>query len=152
MIPNASNTLLSAFPLERPSMMAEAARFGAARYDRERDLPGAVPGLLAGRPDAILPKLLAAERQCEEERRTRNAAYRPARHLQILAALLAEAGALQNAAEKSKGATRSAAPKSRNTRRIRSRGTGQAAHRPASHEARLSQANASGSDALRVAI
>lgn len=148
MIPNAGNTLSSAFPLKRPQMMAAAARFCAARYTRTRDLPGAVPGLLAGRPDAILPRLLAAELQCEEERRAGSAAYRPARHLQILAALLAEAGALQET-EKNEGAALMAAPKLRSTNRNQNAGDRST---PPGHETCWPQAKASGSDALRVAI
>jgi hypothetical protein len=79
------------FPLRRPVTLAAAARFGARRYRRDRDLPGAVPGLLAGDPAAILPRLVAEERRCEQARRTRSSEYRPAQHVQILAALLAEA-------------------------------------------------------------
>lgn len=76
--------------MSRPKILVTTARYGAKRYRRERDLPGAVPGLLS-RPQAeIVPKLREAEETCEEERRLRSAAYRPARHVQILAALLAE--------------------------------------------------------------
>jgi len=148
MTPNVCNTLSSAFPLKRPQMMAAAAKFCAGRYIRARDLPGAVPGLLAGRPDAILPRLLAAERQCEDERRAGSAAYRPARHLQILAALLAEASALQQA-DKKKGATLMAAPKPLDGNRLFYAET--RSSRPALEVCRP-QAKASGSDALRVAI
>lgn len=145
MIPDASKALSSAFPLQRPQMMAEAARLCAARYIRARDLPGAVPGLLAGQPEAILPRLLEAEQRCEEERLTGDAAYRPARHLQILAALLAEAGPLQEA-EKNEGAALTAAPKSRQVNENSCR-SGRSI-RPACP----AQAKASGSDAFRVAI
>lgn len=80
-----------AFPLTRPRLLARAARTGARLYCRERDLPGAVPGLLA-RPEAqILPRLAEAEARCEQARRSGAPDYRPARHVQILAALLAEA-------------------------------------------------------------
>lgn len=80
------------FPLERPSLLARTARKGARLYRRERDLPGAIPGLLA-RPDIqILPKLAEVEARCEDERRRGAPEYRPARHVQVLAALLAEAG------------------------------------------------------------
>src|SRR5690625_1135903 len=148
MIPNGSNPVSSAFPLKRPQVMAAAARFCAARYVRARDLPGAIPGLLAARADAILPRLLAAEHQCEEERRAGSAAYRPARHLQILAALLAEAGALQQA-EKSEGAVLMTAPKSGiENRNFHVKGR---SDRPG-HDACRPQAKASGSDALRVVI
>lgn len=87
--------LADAFPMRRPVTLVAGARFGARRYRRSRDLPGAVPGLLSGDADAILPRLAAEERRCEEARRRRSAAYRPAQHVQILSALLAEAAASQ---------------------------------------------------------
>jgi hypothetical protein len=83
------------FPMNRPGILASTARIGARRYQRTRDLPGAVPGLLAGAAEAILPRLVDEERRCEEARRCRSAAYRPAQHVQILSALLAEAAAHQ---------------------------------------------------------
>lgn len=91
-----SNDLIGkTFPMNRPSILATTARFGARRYRRSRDLPGAVPGLLAGTAEAILPRLVDEERRCEEARRRRSAAYRPGQHVQILSALLAEAAAHQ---------------------------------------------------------
>lgn len=77
-------------PMRRPCILVKTARHCARRYRRQRDLPGAVPGLLAQPEDAILPRLARAEARCEQERRTRAAGYRPSRHVQILAALLAE--------------------------------------------------------------
>lgn len=150
MIPNATSTVLSAFPLQRPALMVEAANFCAARYERERDLPGAVPGLLGRRTDTILSRLLAAEHQCEEERRARSAAYRPARHLQILAALLAEAGALHAQPENSEGAAFMAAPNARKSRMKTRRPASR--KRPADRDVSPLQAKASGSDAFRVAM
>ena len=78
------------FPMSRPKILVTTARLGARRYRRQRDLPGAVPGLLAQPDAAILPKLVEAEARCEEARRAGSVAYRPARHVQVLAALLAE--------------------------------------------------------------
>jgi Family of unknown function (DUF6477) len=83
------------FPLNRPRILADTAQIGARRYRRGRDLPSAVPGLLAGAADAILPRLADEERRCEEARRCRSAAYRPGQHVQILSALLAEAAVTQ---------------------------------------------------------
>lgn len=92
----ADNHLIeNVFPMTRPRILAESARFGACRYRRGRDLPGAVPGLLASGADAILPRLIDEERRCEEARVGRSAAYRPALHVQILSALLAEISAVQ---------------------------------------------------------
>lgn len=81
-------------PMSRPKILVTTAQYGAARYRRERDLPGAVAGLLA-RPEAeIVPRLRQAEEECEAARRARSAGYRPGRHVQVLAALLAETGAV----------------------------------------------------------
>ena len=84
-----------AFPMSRPRLLIKTARIGARIYRRERDLLGAVPGLLTGSPARILPSLIAAEQKCESDRRAKSAAYRPARHVQILSALLAESAGAQ---------------------------------------------------------
>lgn len=83
------------FPMSRPKLLVTTAKIGARKYRRGRDLPGAIPGLLAQPCDQIIPRLIQAEAECEDHRRTRSAAYRPARHVQILAALLAEAVGVQ---------------------------------------------------------
>ena len=83
------------FPMSRPKILIRTARMAARLYRRDRDLPGAVPGLLAEAPAQILPRLVEEEERCETARRARAAGYRPARHVQILAALLAETAAGQ---------------------------------------------------------
>ncbi len=90
-----NDLIRNAFPMTRPRILAESAQFGARRYRRGRDLPGAVPGLLASGVEAILPRLIDEERRCEEARVGRSAGYRPALHVQILSALLAEVLAVQ---------------------------------------------------------
>lgn len=96
MTPETTEDLIGCtFPMRRPSTLAASARIGARRYRRSRDLPGAVPGLLMGEDEAILPRLVAEEQRCEEARRGRSAAYRAGQHVQILSALLAEAAACQ---------------------------------------------------------
>ncbi len=82
------------FPLERPALLARAASAGARSYRRLRDLPGAVHGLLAASEEEILPRLAVAEAEYEAARRAGAAGYRVGRHVQVLAALLAEAGRL----------------------------------------------------------
>lgn len=81
--------------MSRPKILVTTAHYGAQRYRRQRDLPGAIPGLLARPEDQIIPRLTEAEETCEMLRRERSAAYRPARHVQILAALLAEQASCQ---------------------------------------------------------
>lgn len=76
--------------MSRPNILVRTAKIGARFYRRDRDLPGAVPGLLSQPASKIIPRLIAAEEKCEMERRAKSAAYRPGRHVQVLAALLAE--------------------------------------------------------------
>ncbi|MEM9139689.1 MAG: DUF6477 family protein [Pseudomonadota bacterium] len=76
--------------MSRPKLLVNTAKMAARLYRRRRDLPGAVPGLLTQPEDQILPRLVSAEANCEAERRRKSVAYRPGRHVQILAALLAE--------------------------------------------------------------
>jgi hypothetical protein len=82
-------------PLIRPKLLIETARIGARLYQRERDLAGAIPGsnfaLSASARRQIVARLHEAERRCEALRRERSPAYRHARHVQVLAALIAEA-------------------------------------------------------------
>jgi len=89
----------AAAPLFRPKLLIKTARIGARLYRRERDLAPALPGLAATAADKaadkaeskIVARLTEAERRCEEMRRGRSPAYQPARHVQILSALIAEA-------------------------------------------------------------
>lgn len=80
--------------MSRPKILVTTAQYGARRYRRKRDLPGAVAGLLSRSEDQIIPKLTEAEEACETARRARLAEYRPAKHVQILAALMAEQAGL----------------------------------------------------------
>ena len=74
--------------IARPRLLASAARAGAAIYRRERDLPAGI--VSAGRN--LLAALVAAEAACDADRRSGTPAYNPARHVRVLAALIAEAG------------------------------------------------------------
>lgn len=85
--------------LSRPRILVRTAEIGARHYRRERDLPGAVPGLLNQPVRTIIPRLIDAEARCEEARRAHSAAYRPGRHVQVLAALLAESASCERARE-----------------------------------------------------
>lgn len=92
MMPDTMPEAATCLPVMRPAILVRAARFGAGIYKRQRDLPMAVSGLYGRPAREIVARLHEAEAQCEEERLRHSAAYRPARHLQILAALIAEAG------------------------------------------------------------
>ena len=74
----------------RPALMVRAAAIGARHYRRGRDLPAAVPGLLAEPQEVLLPRLAREEAAHEARRRAGAAGYRPARHLTVLAAFVAE--------------------------------------------------------------
>jgi hypothetical protein len=74
--------------LRRPRLLIRAARFGLGDYRRERDLKRLVPNMVsAGR---TVPHLLEAEEQLEATRRTGDAAYSVAHHIDVLIALMAE--------------------------------------------------------------
>ena len=94
-MPKLANFIEETYPMSRPKLLVTTAQMGARNYRRNRDLPGAVPGLLTMPQEQILPKLVAVEEQCEIARRAKSAAYRPGRHVQVLAALLAETVAAQ---------------------------------------------------------
>lgn len=75
--------------LVRPRLLAAAARAGAALYRRERDLAGALPGGATGR--GLIAALSAAEAAADADRRAQAPSYSVARHVRLLAALIAEA-------------------------------------------------------------
>jgi hypothetical protein len=113
-------------PLIRPKLLIDTARIGARMYDRERDLAAAISGLNLGLAFGAQPRIVArlseAERDYEVLRRARSPAYRSGKHVQILSALIAEADRA-------------------------------AGNRPALSRSHSSdQTNASGSDALRLAM
>ena len=78
-------------PLSRPRLLAAAARAGAAQYRRDRDLAGLLPQGASVR--GLLGALAAAEADCDADRRAAAPGYSVARHVKILAALMAEARA-----------------------------------------------------------
>ncbi|MEM7270723.1 MAG: DUF6477 family protein [Pseudomonadota bacterium] len=83
--------------LSRPRILNRAAKAGAALYERDRDLAKIAPGLAArARKGSKLVRALAdAEAVCEGERKRGAATYSLERHVSLLSALLAEAGAVR---------------------------------------------------------
>lgn len=77
--------------IRRPRLLSRAAHAGARVYQRERDLSRLLPQLFGKK--AVLPAIRAAEAACEQERRAGAASYSIARHVSLLAALVAETGA-----------------------------------------------------------
>lgn len=82
-------TLLAA--LRRPRLLIRAARFGLADYNRDRDLKRLMRLPDAPGPRIAVDRLLAEEAEMEARRTQGEAAYSPARHIEILIALMGEA-------------------------------------------------------------
>ncbi len=74
--------------MRRPGLLMRAVRFGLADYHRGRLLKRLVPGETAA--ERILPRLIEAEARLEDTRRSGDAAYSIADHIEVLVALIAE--------------------------------------------------------------
>lgn len=77
--------------LRRPRLLVQAARFGLGDYRRDRDLGRLLQG---SRPDSaaeVIDRLMAFEDAEDLRRRTGDASYSVARHIELLIALMAEA-------------------------------------------------------------
>ncbi len=79
--------------LRRPRLLMHAARFGLGDYRRERDLRRLLR--CGGSPEETVPSLLSAEEALEATRKSGDASYSVARHIEVLIALLAEARLLR---------------------------------------------------------
>lgn len=77
--------------LKRPRLLVRAARLGIAQYNRSRDLRRLMRGGATPGPEAALAQLIDEEAQLEEVRKSGEAAYSLARHIEILIAMMAEA-------------------------------------------------------------
>ncbi|ABV93327.1 conserved hypothetical protein [Dinoroseobacter shibae DFL 12 = DSM 16493] len=82
--------LASLSTLRRPQTLMRAARFGLRDYSRERDLKRLIKKQKAPRPAKALQELMAIESLLEETRQAGQAAYSVARHIEVLAAIMAE--------------------------------------------------------------
>ncbi|MCA8868009.1 MAG: hypothetical protein KDA67_05120 [Rhodobacteraceae bacterium] len=80
--------------LRRPKLLIRAARIGSANYRRERDLRRLIKSQSLPKPGSGLTMLMAMEQDLEVTRKTGNATYSISRHVEILAALIAEAACL----------------------------------------------------------
>ncbi len=80
--------------LRRPSLLVRAARIAAASYQRDKDLRRILHTQRLPSPSQALASLLALEHQMEAQRSSGNATYHITRHVEILAALIAEASRL----------------------------------------------------------
>ena len=77
--------------LKRPGLLVRAARFGVDDYRRSRDLPRLLGGRVMSGVGATLMALLEAEREVEIARKDHAAGYALATHIELLAAIMAEA-------------------------------------------------------------
>jgi len=78
--------------LRRPGLLMRAARLGAADYRRERDLRRVLKSRNLPMPETAISNLLSEEDILEEKRKTGDADYSITRHVDIMIALVSEAG------------------------------------------------------------
>lgn len=83
--------------IHRPRLLIRAARFGVEEYRRDTHLRrllghGALP-----RSGAALTILMDIEAEQNEQRLTKQAGYSPARHVEVLIAMMGEAQLLRHA-------------------------------------------------------
>lgn len=76
--------------IRRPRLLISAARFGAADYQRGRDLKRIFRAAAAPTPAIALSRLIAEEAGLEADRRSGDAGYSVARHVDVLIALIGE--------------------------------------------------------------
>lgn len=77
--------------LQRPALLARAARFGSDDYRREAQLPRLLHCETLPRPAAAIMALLELEAEVNRGRITHRARYSPARHVALLTAIAGEA-------------------------------------------------------------
>lgn len=82
------HTVLST--LRRPRLLVRAARIGLSDYNRKRDLARLTGQSPRNKTSIIIENLIAQEEHLEDSRRTGDASYRPAQHVEMLVALMAE--------------------------------------------------------------
>jgi hypothetical protein len=76
--------------LKRPKLLVNAALFGQKDYRRKIHLPRVLNGNVPVKASAILMQLSDVETHQNSLRKTRDAAYSGARHVEILIALICE--------------------------------------------------------------
>lgn len=77
--------------LSRPRLLVRAARFGITELNRERTLRRILRGERVPAPGQAFEQLYAREAEMNDLRRVGEAGYSPARHIELLAALIHEA-------------------------------------------------------------
>lgn len=82
--------------LRRPHILIRAARFGLDDYRREAALARLIGAPHPPAPEDALALLIEAESHADDARRAGGAGYSPARHVELLIALMAEARLLMS--------------------------------------------------------
>ncbi|MEY8883224.1 DUF6477 family protein [Donghicola sp. XS_ASV15] len=77
--------------LKRPKLLMSAAKAGGAMYHRDHHLSRILGQIAPDCIQKILRLLLIQEQELETQRKTGNAEYRAARHVEVLIALRSEA-------------------------------------------------------------
>ena len=77
--------------LSRPRLLVRAAKFGMAEFNRTRSLRRIMPGEAPPAPGKAFELLWEREDAMDAARREGTAGYSPARHIELLAALIHEA-------------------------------------------------------------
>jgi len=80
--------------LSRPRLLVTAAQHASRHYRRERVLRRLTGEPIPAGPAETVMALVVLEQGLEESRHGEHAGYSPARHVQVLAALMAEGAAL----------------------------------------------------------
>ncbi|WP_422028712.1 DUF6477 family protein [Roseovarius sp.] len=86
--------------LRRPALLIEAARVGVVTYSRERTLRRHLGDLHHPASEAVLETLLEIENELNQMRRIGSAGYSPARHVDVVIAILGEVRLMHAAARK----------------------------------------------------
>lgn len=81
--------------LRRPSLLIQAARIGMLDYDRDTALRRQLGWTRAPGSGAALSALMEIEDALNEQRRNGDAGYSPARHVEVMIAIMGEARLLR---------------------------------------------------------
>jgi hypothetical protein len=83
------DTIATLETIRRPRLLMQAARFGIGAYRRSRDLRRLIGADTTD--EHAIAHLISAEEKIEQTRVAGTGNYSPARHVELLAALIAEA-------------------------------------------------------------
>ncbi len=82
--------------LHRPRLLIRAARFGLSDYNREKHLRRVLSDAAMPTPGRAIAALMSAESVLEEKRKTGDASYSIAEHIELLIAMMGEARLLES--------------------------------------------------------